>query len=159
MNFVNILDDDIVDSDDGVCTSLWFGGCDIRCPGCHNETLWNWDNQVDNQKVLVAVVNSLLKGPTKKSLSILGGEPLSKANRADCLYIVKHIRESLPLTVIRVWTGHIYEDLLKENDPIINEIFENIDFLIDGPFKKDETVVGSLKLRGSLNQRIIPLKH
>ena len=102
---------------------------------------------------------ALTKGPNKKSLSILGGEPLMVSNRKDCLDIIRKIKQKIPDLYIRVWTGHIYEQLLAENDPTLNEIFQTIDCLIDGPFDESKTVIGTLNLRGSSNQRVILLKQ
>ena len=37
------------------------------------------------------------------------------------------------------------------------ELFENIDYLIDGPFIEEERDI-TLKMRGSRNQRVIDIK-
>ena len=158
MNFASIIENDIVDSDDGVCVSLWFSGCDIHCPNCHNSMLWdpNYGTKIPNDEIVTKLENYLYSNGLERSLSVLGGEPLMPANRADCAYILKTLREKHPTLKIRLWTGHIYEDLLSEDDPNLKIIFSVVNTLIDGPFieaKKDL----SIKLRGSSNQRIIQL--
>lgn len=158
MNFASIIENDIVDSDDGVCVSLWFSGCDVHCPNCHNSMLWdpNSGTKVSNDEIITKLESFLYSNGLERSLSVLGGEPLMPANRADCAYILKTLREKHPTLKIRLWTGHIYEDLLKEDDPNLKTIFSVVNTLIDGPFieaKKDL----SIKLRGSSNQRIIQL--
>ena len=158
MNFASIIENDIVDSDDGVCVSLWFSGCDVHCPNCHNSMLWdpNSGTKIPNDEIIAKLESALYFNGLERSLSVLGGEPLMPANRADCAYILKALREKYPTLKIRLWTGHIYEDLLSENDPNLRTIFSVVNTLIDGPFieaKKDL----SIKLRGSSNQRIIQL--
>ena len=158
MNFASIIENDIVDSDDGVCVSLWFSGCDVHCPNCHNSMLWdpNSGTKIPNDEIVTKLENYLYSNGLERSLSVLGGEPLMPANRADCAYILKTLREKHPTLKIRLWTGHIYEDLLSEDDPNLKTIFSVVNTLIDGPFieaKKDL----SIKLRGSSNQRIIQL--
>lgn len=158
MNFASIIENDIVDSDDGVCVSLWFSGCDVHCPNCHNSMLWdpNSGTTISNDEIITKLENYLYSNGLERSLSVLGGEPLMPANRADCAYILKTLREKHPTLKIRLWTGHIYEDLLREDDSNLKTIFSVVNTLIDGPFieaKKDL----SIKLRGSSNQRIIQL--
>ena len=158
MNFASIIENDIVDSDDGVCVSLWFSGCDVHCSNCHNSMLWdpNSGTKISNDEIITKLESALYSNGLERSLSVLGGEPLMPANRADCAYILKTLREKHPTLKIRLWTGHIYEDLLSEDDPNLKTIFSVVNTLIDGPFieaKKDL----SIKLRGSLNQRIIQL--
>ena len=160
MNFASIIENDIVDSDDGVCVSLWFSGCDVHCPNCHNSMLWdpNSGTKISNDEIITKLESALYSNGLERSLSVLGGEPLMPANRADCAYILKTLREKHPTLKIRLWTGHIYEDLLSEDDPNLRTIFSVVNTLIDGPFieaKKDL----SIKLRGSSNQRIIQLNQ
>ena len=44
MKIAKIIENDIVDCDDGICVSVWFFGCPHKCKGCHNSQLWepNW---------------------------------------------------------------------------------------------------------------------
>lgn len=120
--------------------------------------LWdpNSGTKIPNDEIITKLENYLYSNGLERSLSVLGGEPLMLANRADCAYILKTLREKHPTLKIRLWTGHIYEDLLSEDDPNLRTIFSVVNTLIDGPFieaKKDL----SIKLRGSSNQRIIQL--
>ena len=58
---------------------------------------------------------------------------------------------------IIIYTGYTFEALLNENDDVTNEILNNIDYLIDGPFILEKRDI-SLKFKGSTNQRIIDIK-
>ena len=56
---------------------------------------------------------------------------------------------------VYVWTGYVFEELEKTD--FLFELFENIDYLIDGPFIEEERDI-TLKMRGSRNQRVIDIK-
>lgn len=156
MNFAGIIDDDIVDCDEGFCVSLWFQGCDKHCKGCHNPHLWDHNNgkAIDNDKIVEKLLNSLHKNGINRQLSILGGEPLDPLNRKDCAYIVNKIHEKSPSTQIYCWTGYTIEELHALNDISINSILSIIDVLVDGPYI-EELRDTRLKMRGSSNQRIL----
>ena len=57
---------------------------------------------------------------------------------------------------LSIYTGSIFEDLLKEQNPDIMALLQQGDFLVDGPFvlaQRDLTLL----FRGSQNQRILDL--
>ena len=54
-----------------------------------------------------------------------------------------------------MWTGYTYEELLS--DETAKEIFDYIDYVVDGPFVEELKDV-SLRFCGSSNQRIIDVK-
>ena len=56
---------------------------------------------------------------------------------------------------IWLWSGYTYEEIIS--NPKRKEILEQVDVLIDGPFKAEMKNL-SLKYRGSENQRIIDVK-
>lgn len=162
MNFANILKNDIADSDKGMCVSLWFQGCDLcpKCPGCQNSSLWdpNEGKQVDNDLIVETILEALDKNDVHRNLSILGGEPLAEFNKKDCNYILSAIRKARPSLYIILWTGYYYEDLKNRNDQDIQNILNLIDVLVDGPYAQGLRDI-TLKLRGSLNQRVLRLKN
>ena len=154
MRYAGLIENDIVDSDDGICVSLWMQGCPHHCKGCHNPETWNFNGgiEIDREKLVENVISSLTQNGIKRNFSVLGGEPLASENLGDAAYIISKVRESFPDIKIYLWTGYVIEELNKKNI-FIKQILKNIDVLIDGPFileKKDLT----LKLRGSTNQRI-----
>lgn len=158
MNYAGIIEDDIADCTDGFCVSLWFNGCDIRCKGCHNKTCWDTVNKVENiviNNALNGIIDKAYERGIPKSLSILGGEPLSPDNREDCYEILHKFAEDNPGTDVRLWTGRTKEqlaELCKENKHvawILNWCHE----IIVGPFI--EELRKDLPLRGSSNQEIL----
>lgn len=159
MNLAGIMSEDFADSTDGLCLSLWFNGCDIRCKGCHNKQYWDVKNEIDNDQIVLHIIEDLEEALEKgypKSLSILGGEPLSLDNRGDCYDILLRVRRALPTVKIRLWTGRTEEQLLEESksDPRIASIMRWVDEMIVGPFIEELKDL-NLPLRGSSNQKIL----
>lgn len=152
MNFQRIEKTDLRDSYDGACVSLWFNGCDIRCKGCHNQSLWDKEYFVENDQVVKDLFSVFLERDYT-SLSILGGEPLTPDNRKDCLYIVKSFAKKYPDKKIRLWTGRTLEQILITGDPVLGEIISYCYEIITGPFV-EELKDKKLRLRGSSNQVI-----
>ena len=154
MNYAGLIENDIVNGED-VCVSFFVQGCPHHCPGCFNPETWDFDGGKPIPKdLLLQIENALTANGIKRNFSILGGEPLCEENLTFVYMLIRAIRKDFPDIKIYLWTGYTYEELAKANDVRINNIFADIDYLIDGPFiqeKKDLT----LKLRGSSNQRII----
>lgn len=155
MKFVKFIENDIVDSDDGVAVSVWFGGCPHKCKGCHNAQLWD-ENCVEETpldlviKELIPLIN---KNGVMRNLSILGGEPLAPYNRKDVSILINKIKKVYPNIKIYLWTGYTIEDLRAEINDDIKYVLSMVDVLIDGPFILEQRDI-TLKLRGSSNQRI-----
>ncbi|MGN0962741.1 MAG: 4Fe-4S cluster-binding domain-containing protein, partial [Clostridia bacterium] len=61
---------------------------------------------------------------------------------------------------LSVWcyTGWVWEDLLKRNDPDIMALLSDIDVLVDGPFLSEQRTL-ELSFRGSKNQRLIDVQR
>ena len=160
MNFANLLENDIADSVSGICVSLWFFFFFFFCKGCQNSELWDVTKAPirDNDEVVDDILKALTKNNIKRNLSILGGEPFMKENRADCAYIIKKVLDVIPDLVIYIWSGSTYEELINEHDDNIDYILRHVRYLIDGPYI--ETLRDTrLKLRGSSNQRVLLLKE
>jgi anaerobic ribonucleoside-triphosphate reductase activating protein len=71
--------------------------------------------------------------------------------RENTYDIINIVRTAYPNIKIFLWTGYILEDL---SHPLLKDILNKIDVLIDGPYVEEERDV-TLKLRGSRNQRIL----
>lgn len=154
MKLAKIMENDIVDCDNGICVSVWFFGCPHKCKGCHNAQLWdeNCMEETNEVEVIDKVISLINKNGVERNLSILGGEPLAEYNLMSVVNLIASVKNVYPNIKIYLWTGYTLEQLNRENI-FIEQILRNIDTLIDGPFvleKRDTT----LKLRGSSNQRI-----
>lgn len=149
MRYAGLIENDIVDSDDGICVSLWMQGCPHHCKGCHNPETWDFNGgiEIDREKLVENVINSLTQNGVNRNFSILGGEPLAEENLEDTLYIINRIRNKFPKIKIYLWTGYTIENL-KIKD------LKKIDVIIDGLYDEKLRDI-SLPLRGSSNQRIL----
>ena len=88
----------------------------------------------------------------------MGGEPLCKENLFLVDLVIHQVKETLPDTKIYVWTGSTYEELKEQHDNLLQDILNNTDVLIDGPFVESERDI-TLFMRGSKNQRVLYLKE
>lgn len=86
----------------------------------------------------------------------MGGEPLCEENLFLTLLVLKEVKNALPETRIYLWTGYVYEDLIKKANPRVLDILDMVDVLVDGPYIDSERDI-TLNMRGSRNQRIIDL--
>ena len=88
----------------------------------------------------------------------MGGEPLCPQNLELTSLVISFVREKVPDVKIYIWTGYIYENLLKEEASELKKILSMTDVLIDGQYIEKLRDI-TLPMRGSKNQRIIELKE
>lgn len=88
----------------------------------------------------------------------MGGEPLCPENLELTSLVISYVREKVPGVQVYIWTGYIYENLLKNEASELKKILAQTDILIDGPYI-DKLRDVTLPMRGSSNQRIIELKE
>ena len=156
MNLAKVMDNDIADSDNGLCVSVWFNGCDVRCVGCHNKQLWSAVNEVDTDEVIAEVKEKLYSVPgITKSLSFLGGEPFMPENRLDLVKIVTKLKTENPELFVRIWTGRTFGQLITQSktDAKIISALTFANEIIVGPYIESQRKI--LPLRGSSNQEIL----
>ena len=137
-----------------VRTTLFVSGCTHNCHQCFNKDQQSfeygefWTEEVEEQFV------SYVKSPNVHGVSILGGEPMQQLMDDSLLKLLTRIKEETNKE-IWLWSGYTYEEIIS--NPKRKEILEQVDVLIDGPFKAEMKNL-SLKYRGSENQRIIDVK-
>ena len=146
----------------GISLSVYFSGCYFNCPGCHNPEAWDFNYGEDfTPELFNEILEKLQKNGVERRLSILGGEPLCDGNIAAVTTLIEAVKCYYPNTLVYVWTGYTYEELLersKDNELIKHLLDVSVDVLIDGRFEIDKRDT-TLPLRGSSNQRIINLKE
>ena len=144
MRVLKIISGTIVDGE-GIRTSIYFAGCKHHCKGCHNPESWDFNGGKDMS--IDEIFNVVSEN--KFNVTYSGGDPLFQ-NLEDLVILSKRIH-SIGLN-IWLYTGFTMHELKK--DIIYNDILENIDVIVDGPFieEKKDTM---LQFRGSSNQRII----
>ena len=140
----------------GISLSVYFSGCHFHCPGCHNPEAqdFNYGEEL-NKDLLKEIITKLNKNGVKRTLCILGGEPLCKENRSAVSDLISLICDNTE-NKIYLWTGYTIEELKARKLDIIDKILDETDCLIDGRYEQDKRDI-TLPLRGSSNQRIIYL--
>lgn len=157
MKYARIKFNDVANSP-GIAVSFYTQGCPHHCYGCFNPETWDF---MGGEEFTVETLHSILEGlhanGINRSLCILGGEPLCQENVFLTKLLITEVKKHSPDTKIYIWTGYLYEDLLKTADTSLMNILSSADYLIDGPFKLEERDI-TLRMRGSRNQRIINLQ-
>lgn len=157
MKYAGIIKDDIAAAP-GVCVSFFVQGCPHHCPGCFNPETWDFDGGKEfSYETLEQIITGLTANGVKRSLCILGGEPLCENNEFLTNLVISSVKQKLPEVKVYIWTGYTYEELIKKNSPKVNQILHMADYLIDGPYIEALRDI-TLKMRGSSNQRIINLR-
>lgn len=146
LKVIDIVDGTSVDGP-GLRTSIYFAGCEHRCPGCHNPTTWDFsagrDMSVD--KLIDRVIENDM------NVTFSGGDPLYQPSPlTELARAVKAAGKS-----IWCYTGFTYEWLADHG--AYDEILSLIDVLVDGPFIESLRDT-DLIFRGSSNQRLIDLR-
>lgn len=153
MRFSKIKQNDIANGL-GIVMSLWTQGCPHHCKGCFNKETWDFNGGKEfKDQDLNFIIENIDKNNIKRNLSILGGEPLCPQNIDKIINICKVFKEVYPDKLIYIWTGYILEEFNEKQ----KDVLKYINILIDGKFEEKNKNL-SIKLRGSINQRIIDVK-
>ena len=135
----------------GVRVSIFFQGCHFHCDGCFNPDTWDFCGGKEFTDETIERVLELCSKEYIVGLSMLGGEPMHPTNLPGSTKLAKAFKERFPEKSLWSWTGFTYEGIKD------NEIFEYLDVLVDGQFKK-ELFNPKLHWKGSENQRVIDIK-
>lgn len=127
---------------------LWVYGCCFDCPGCIAESFKSGPFLETTPEEAAA----WYLARNADGLTISGGEPMLQA--AALREMVSCIRRERDCGLI-VYTGFVYEDLLAQKDPEITAFLDQIDLLIDGPYR--QSLDRNQMARGSENQRLLAL--
>lgn len=147
-----------ISNGEGVRVSIFVQGCHFHCKGCFNPETWNFEGGKEFTPQTLTLLLDLCSNPTRKGLSILGGEPLNDKNFPEVLNIAKAFRTDPRLQGkdIWLWTGYEIEDILNNKNK--KEILNYLDYIICGQFIEEQKNL-RLKWAGSNNQRWINVKE
>lgn len=158
MRYSGLITNDITAAP-GLCVSFFTQGCPHRCPGCHNPETWSFDGGLEfTPDVLDTIVRALAAQGIQRTFCVMGGEPLCPENAYLTDLVIQYVKQELPNTKIYIWSGYTYEELMENGHPNAKEALSYCDVLIDGRFIQEQRDL-TLEMRGSTNQRIIPLKN
>ena len=119
---------------EGLRVVLWVSGGSHHCPACQNVITWNCNDGLEFDDAAKEEIFKDLEEDWCSGITLSGGDPLFKGNRADIVSLVCEIREKYPNKSIWLYTGYTWEELLEEDDDVIKVILNNIDVLLDGKF-------------------------
>lgn len=150
MRYHNITKDDMLNGD-GLRVVLWLAGCEHCCKGCQNPMTWDPDGGLLFDDSAKAEIFGQLEKPYISGITFSGGDPLHHANRDGVKNLAKEIKEKYPGKTIWLYTGDVWENIVKY--PLI----KYVDVLVDGEFENDKKDV-MLLWKGSINQRVIDVQ-
>ena len=157
----------------GIRVSLFVSGCEIKCPGCFNKELQDFNYGKPFTEDTIEEILEYLSHPHVRGLTILGGEPFSRSNIDTLLPLLLEAKYRFPDKDIWCYTGFEFDDLMNNIIKSVtfwryesNKIYADnirfalmcIDVLVDGPFIQELKHPG-LQFRGSSNQRIIDMEQ
>lgn len=134
----------------GIRYAVFVQGCPHGCPGCHNPQTHPFEG--GSTATVEEVFADFQRNPILKGITLSGGEPFCQAAALAQLAALVH---SAGKDVV-VFTGYIYEDLLRMDNPAVHALLDETDLLIDGPYLEAQRDL-ELRFRGSANQRLIDM--
>lgn len=153
MRYAQIRDMDISNGR-GIGCSIFLQGCRVRCKGCFNKSIWDFNGGYEWTDKETEQLFKILSKPHITRLSILGGEPLDQAEELS--HLLYTIRDKFPNLEIWIYSGRTFEEDIKDFDR--HNCLMLCDVLVDGAYV-DELKDLTLAFRGSSNQRIIDLNE
>ena len=156
-----------INNGNGIRVTLWVSGCTHKCKGCHNS--WTWDFSKgkpykENINEISKQLSDWLDRDYVDGITISGGDPLCQDNIGlwELATLTTWVKEDKEKTVW-IYTGYIYEDLLREiednpnseRSKALRSILKNTDVLVDGPYIEEKRDICHTPFRGSTNQRLI----
>lgn len=154
MSNYSIIKDYCTSNGPGVRTVIYLSGCTLKCKGCFNYELWDFDAGAPVTDEVIQKLIKSLEPEYIQGLSILGGEPMDPKNQETTLMLAKSIKDAYgDKKDVWVWTGYVLGESLPSTS-FTKDIFKYVDVIIDGPFKM-ELQDATLPYSGSKNQRVL----
>lgn len=115
-----------LNSTTSIAVDLFFSGCTIRCPGCHNPELW--DRYGGDKLEALHIFKRILKMENASAVSLMGGEASLQSNEdmETLLYLLRSAKK------YQIW---LYSGLEFEDIPQIYKYY--CDYIKTGPYQKD----------------------
>lgn len=132
----------------GFRTSIYFAGCNHKCPGCQNPDSWDFNG---GKEMTLSEIMEVVK-EEDFNVTLTGGDPLMRPKETAIL------AEAIVKEGHNVWlyTGYTIEEILADKE--LSAPLPWLECIVEGPFiqsLRDPDLI----FRGSSNQRIINLKH
>lgn len=148
LNIMGYVDESEVNGP-GCRAVVWVQGCLRECPGCFN--LESWSFEVNQLISIDSLVEKILSNPRNEGVTFSGGEPFWQA---PALAEVARRVKAAGLSVMS-FTGFTLEHLRLPSAPVgAQELLDQLDLLIDGPYVEGLAVHQPDSLVSSSNQRV-----
>lgn len=137
----------------GPRVGLWLQGCTIRCFGCISRDTWNYDPETSITVSEIMHWVESLPADAIDGVTISGGEPFDQPDAlAELLRGLRAWgdRQSQQVDLL-CYSGRPYADLERD---FVDQL-ALLDAVIPEPYRQGEPT--TLALRGSANQRVVPL--
>jgi anaerobic ribonucleoside-triphosphate reductase activating protein len=128
---------------------VWVQGCQRECSGCFNPASWSFE---PNQLISIeALAEQILSNPRNQGVTFSGGEPFWQASALAQL--AKQLKEK-GLNVMS-FTGFTLKELQSDTAPDgAEDLLEQLDILVDGPFVETQQINDPNSLVSSRNQQV-----
>ncbi|MBR4322611.1 4Fe-4S single cluster domain-containing protein [Treponema sp.] len=131
--------------------ALWVQGCKQRCPDCCNQQMQEFKKaHIVEADDLIHLIHKSKGDFDIEGVSFIGGEPLLQAEGLS--FVAEWCRKN-NLSVL-VFTGFLYETLLKTDDLFVKKLLANTDILVDGLYDKNHPDL-ERDWVGSKNQKVV----
>ncbi len=126
-----------IDVPGAIAVAVYFAGCSVRCPGCHNKELW--DRSRGTMMSLDTVQQTIATHPLASAVVFLGGEPTDQRDFLTALCMQLSTKKRV------LYTGREFEALPPS-------LTDHIDMIVCGPYKEELHVN---RWPASSNQRVL----
>jgi anaerobic ribonucleoside-triphosphate reductase activating protein len=132
----------------GLRIVLFFQGCNHHCPGCHNPQTWSFSGGEEYD--VDTLLADLKDNPLIRGITLSGGDPFYQPKAAARIAANFHERGK----DVWAYTGFEWAELISQPGSAWQELIEDVDVLVDGPFLQEQRDL-NLPFRGSANQHLI----
>ncbi len=148
LNIMGYVDESEVNGP-GCRAVVWVQGCPRECVGCFNPESWSFEI---NQLVAVNILaENILKNPRNTGVTFSGGEPFWQAS---ALAALARQLKAAGLNIMS-FTGFTLKQLQSQAAPPgSQELLEQLDILVDGPFVESLAINSPNSPVSSRNQRV-----
>lgn len=150
LRLFGIVEESVVDGP-GFRYTVFVQGCPHGCPGCHNPGSHDFNG--GTVRDIDSIFEEICTNPLLRGVTFSGGEPFCQPGPLAKLAELVHSR-GLDVMVYSGWT---LEELWAMDNPEVQALLEQADYLVDGPFLLEQRDI-DLNFRGSANQRVLDMK-
>ncbi|SHH44939.1 pyruvate formate lyase activating enzyme [Caloranaerobacter azorensis DSM 13643] len=150
MNFKGLQKSSFIDYPDKICTVLFTGGCNFRCPFCHNSLLVKNEGEIILERDVLEFLES--RKTMIEAVCISGGEPTLQKELVSFIKKVKDIGY-----LVKLDTNGTNPDVIKRLLDL--RLVDYIAMDIKAPFSKYSSVVGVMVDINSIQESIRLIKN